>query len=313
MEAQLKFLLIFLIFILLINPLLVSNENDEYSLGEDEEIVWTIDLINRCRYEATILTRMKNDALYFLIDSTATQIRVSEIQNEIEISHETLSSKEELEEEAIRTKNKGLEESFKKYLNGAIVLKMQIKRSDVEKLPLIVRINYNGIPESSDEPSGFIDIHKNKININFEDPQEKINRFYLILPENFDVWYRDIEEDVMDWVDGRIRLMWKNSERNIKHIKIYAGTSGDRSHWETLELFIKGIFIALIGIFFGVVKKSDEEKKKFRYLLLTIFCIIVVGLGLYMRIFPIETHWIYWTIFTLVVITIIRFEGKKIF
>jgi len=155
-------------------------------------------------------------------------------------------------------------------------------------------------------------LYKNKINIDL-DLKKKLDRFYLTLPENYDIWYKEIAPDTEDKVCRRERLMWKASERDIKNIKIHAGTSGNRSHWETLKLFVIGIFIALIGISFGVVKKSDEENKEARYLLLIIFCIIVGGLGLYMRTFPIETHWLLWTIFILVVITIIYFKGKKFF
>ncbi len=327
MKTQLKLLLIFLIFMLLINPLLVGNENNESSLGEDEKIVWTIDLINRYCYEAIILTRMENDTLYFLIDSTATQIRVSEIQNEIEISHETLSSKEELEEEAIRTENEGLEELFKEYLNGAIVLKMQIDRSDVGMLPLIVRINYNGVPESSDEPSGFIDIYKNKININFEDPKERINRSYLILPEDFDIWYRDIEEDTMEWENERIKLMWKNSERGIKHIRIHAGTPWERMHWENREIAAWHFILTLIGLFLAItipirfvpIKKFLDYKEKKETILsgslIIFFILIIVYLGFYIKLFdfPIETHLHYWTIGVLLILTAIHFGLERFY
>ena len=312
MKSYLK-LLIFLIIISLTVPLFASDEKNEYFLKEDEDLIWVIDLIDEHHYEATILMRIKEGTTYFLIDRTATEIKVFDPKNEVDVYIRTFSNAEEVREEAKKINDEELEKRFIDDLDKNIVLGMRIKESDAEKLPLDVRIEYKATPETFDKPSGYVNIYKNKININFEGKKEKISEFYLILPENFTVWFKNIKSDTEDEINGRIRLMWKFSERDIKNIKIHAGSSGDRSHWETLEFFINGIFIALIGIFLGVVKKSDKEKKKVRYLFLTTFCIIVVSLGLYMRTFLIETHWIYWIIFTLAVIIIIHFGGKKFF
>ena len=312
MKNYLK-LLIVLLNISLIVPLYAINENNEYFLKENEDLIWAIDLIDEHHYEATILMRIEKGTTYFLIDRTATEIKVFDPKNEVDIYIRIFSNAKEVIDEAKQINNEELEKTFINHLDKNIVLGMRIKESDADKLPLEVEIKYKAIPETYDNPSGYLNIYKNKININFEGKKEKINRFYLILPENYNLWYKDPASDKEDEIGSRIRLMWKISVRNIKNIKIHAGSSGDRSHWEMLEYFVIGVFITIIAVFLEIKPQIKKRKKNIGYLFLIIFCIITICLGLRMRTFPIETHWAYWTIFILVIINIIHFWAGKFF
>ena len=159
-----KLFFIFLVSVFVINSLIANDEKeDEYSLKPDEEVVWVINLIDKYNYEALISTRIEVGVCFFLIDKHATDIIVFDSEEEIDILVATFSNLEELKREA-EVLSQYVEEgfgeefleTFKDELYENKVLGMKIEKSDADKLPLEVRIQYIAPTKTSRKRSGYI-------------------------------------------------------------------------------------------------------------------------------------------------------------